>query len=253
MGRLLVTLGTDGVTDWVKLPDGQSFNLGPVSVLSFLTKLTSLNAAQRSLKEYMASGETMVPVDSERMWEILAPRKSRLATEGSFMPNLEKNTCPWPEHRKGTIMGIERELDRLEAHLKTLASKKSVSDFDTLRSLATLPSPRDYPSFYGLPVPKGHLVEASELENLADTHRSNALVAEGILKKIEATADQIDQLVREGKKFNASRARRDLYEVSSKVASIAEANVTAFWVREDLEKLASRAEELHQLFCPRRV
>lgn len=185
----------------------------------------------------------MVPVDSVRMWEILAPRRSRLATEGPFITQ---------DHREGTTMGIEQELDRLEAHLRVLDGKKrGASDFDTLRSLAILPSPGDYPRFYGLPVPEGHSVEASEVEDLAETHRSNASIADNILKKIEATADRIDQLVQAGKKFNAARARKDLYEVSSKVASITEANVVASWVREDLEKLASQAEKLNQLFVPK--
>jgi hypothetical protein len=81
-----------------------------------------------------------------------------------------------------------------------------------------------------------------------DTYAANSELADQILTASEEVVDKIDSLVEAGRKFNAAKARKDVLAVTSKVAGILRTDLTASWVREDLTKLASRAEELHTLF-----
>jgi hypothetical protein len=110
---LLVTLGTEGTTNWVRLPDGQKFNLGPVSILSFVTKLAlGGNRSARSILDgFLAGKEVLLRVDEDRMWELLAPRRTRWASD-SFMTV--------DHRRRGTDMTIDKDLGVLEAHVQKL-------------------------------------------------------------------------------------------------------------------------------------
>lgn len=180
----------------------------------------------------------MISVDEDRMWDILAPRPPRLATEGPFISRDRRD------------MNIHQQLDTLRGHLQVLAKKAgnpAPQDLALLKRLSTLPSPAKYPEFYGISSSK----KASDGIDLAETLRDNSEIAERILSAVDATATRIDQLVEAGKKFNAARARKDLYEVSSKTASIVGSEVIASWVQEDLKALEKRALELHQLFTPK--
>lgn len=87
MARLLVTIGTDGRTDWVQLPDGQKLSLGPISVLTFVTSLSSSSRdVRRVLDGVNAQEEVLLAVDDARMWDLLAPRRARWGSaDGSFM------------------------------------------------------------------------------------------------------------------------------------------------------------------------
>ena len=108
---MLVTIGSDGISNWVRLPDGQQFNLGPVSVLSFATQLSSVSAAKKALQRFLTFGEAMLSVDRGRLWDVLAPRPPRLATEGPFITQ----DC------RDTMGDIHQQLDALRDHLQVLA------------------------------------------------------------------------------------------------------------------------------------
>jgi len=87
-----------------------------------------------------------------------------------------------------------------------------------------------------------------------DTYKANSELAVGILDKMEAVNDKVDQIVASGKRgFQAEAAKADIHEVTSKVASIvSEIDLaTTPWVAGDLKKLASRATYLHGLFFPK--
>jgi hypothetical protein len=104
-------------------------------------------------------------------------------------------------------------------------------------------------TYYNLGEPK---VETAKLAY--DTYKVNSDLADSILTTVENTADKIERLVAAGKKFNADRAKIDLHEVSSKIAGITrEVDLTLPWVRSDLQKLASRADYLHNLFANAKV
>jgi len=77
--RSLVTFGTDGFVDYVQVGD-QRYMLGPVSILKLITGLVPTRTARAALKEFVASQQVKVPVDLDRMWEMLPFRRARFSS-----------------------------------------------------------------------------------------------------------------------------------------------------------------------------
>lgn len=264
MASLLVTVGTDGLKDWVQTPDGQRFSLGPVSVLSFVAKLVpSTKHAQKALNQFLKSGETLIPVDDDRMWSLLAPQRSRWAA-GPFMPPAQGDPSP-RKHKMSTIREDLSAVRKVVGHLNALASQDR-QDERALQQLVKLadkiksPNQSKNQTYYNLgtpkvfqvgdAAPKPHTVNASGLT--FDAYEQNMRVARSILDKAKQTVATIDRLATQGRRFNAARARADVASVTSKVASIcSQTELTESWVREDLVKLAARNDKLHALFHPR--
>ena len=276
--HLLVTLGTEGTTNWVRLSDGQKFNLGPISVLSFVTKLAlGGNRSARSILDgFLAGKEVLLRVDEDRMWELLAPRRTRWASD-SFIGSQVTTQPDCSIRRDMTVdqhkpltgniaMTIDKDLGILEAHVGKLhkaasagvSAQKLAEGVSLLVKLAkSVGNQSDNSAYYGL---KSDLFEAGgpepkvETTKLAyDTHRANSTMATQILDQMDSVNSRIDELVTAGKKFNATRAKADAYLVTSKIAGIVnEVDLTVPWVAEDLKKLAAQAEHLHGLFFPKK-
>ncbi len=78
--RTLVTYGTDGFRDFVVLPDGQSYNLGSVSVLNLVVALARTGSeAKRSLDRFLANQEATLAVDLGQLFTLLEPKRARWA------------------------------------------------------------------------------------------------------------------------------------------------------------------------------
>lgn len=77
--RQLVTIGTDGLSDWVQPPDGVKYMLGPISMLKFVTELGTGGSygARKTLDEFIKNGTSMLMVDPDLMWELLKPHRAR--------------------------------------------------------------------------------------------------------------------------------------------------------------------------------
>lgn len=280
MAQLLITVGTDGVTDWIRTPDGQRHNLGPVSVLNFVKKLSrSARSAKQALDAFLREGSAMLKVNENQMWGLLAPRRARWATDGSF---IDQDQRTGPRRKKRTMATLKDDLIALEKHLVALDKaatagtppEKMAEGHEILVRLAQKiksPNQSNNATYYGLGAPKVHEVkdpaptptppetkaatEPASVEGLAyDTYAENTALASDIITKAEATNAKIDQLTDAGKQFNASRAKADVYAVTSKVAGILrDVDLTVPWVQTDLQRLAARANELHGLFAPAKV
>jgi hypothetical protein len=95
----MVTIGTDGAVDYVQVPDGQRFCLGPVSVLRLITgSANSPRSARIALQEFVESGKTMLSVDLDRMWELLPFRRARYSSTNPLM--LDWDHSPAETHMK---------------------------------------------------------------------------------------------------------------------------------------------------------
>lgn len=77
MRKAIVTIATDGLRDFVVLPDGERLLLGPVSVLKFVTSLSPLTHARKVLNGFNTAGSAMLTVDLEEMAELLKPVVAR--------------------------------------------------------------------------------------------------------------------------------------------------------------------------------
>lgn len=86
---VLVTIGTDGVVDFIQIPDGSKFNLGPISVLKLITGLVPVRTAKAALKEFLENKQVMLSVDLDKMWALLPFQRARYS---SFHSSLMKDS-----------------------------------------------------------------------------------------------------------------------------------------------------------------
>lgn len=117
--RTLVTYGTDGFRDFVTLPDGQSLNLGSVSVLNLVVALARTGSeAKRSLDAFLANGEATLAVNLEQLFGLLEPKKARWARiENALISDRSKS------HMNLDILSlVSTRLASVEAHLQGLGS-----------------------------------------------------------------------------------------------------------------------------------
>jgi len=259
MARLLVTVGTDGATDWVRMPDGQKFNLGPVSVLRFVAGLTTRSVAKQALDTFLAGKEAMVAVDEERMWVLLAPHRARWSADVSSSMPLEKAET---STRKDNMTTFAEDLTAIERHIQALneaASRKASNLTSGVEHLVKMagkiksPNQSDNSTYYNLGAPKVYEVGDKVAGLSFDTYTANTALANQILASTEKSIEKIDKLAAAGRKFNAARARSDVREVTTKVAGILKTDLTASWVQADLTKLAARADQIHGLFANAKV
>jgi 5-methylcytosine-specific restriction endonuclease McrA len=118
MATVMVTVGTDGNTDWVKLPNGEKLTLGAVSVARFLGALTR-QPLRKSLDSFLLYGETTASVDLDQMFDLLKPIRVRLA-DGSFIPSLGQTSTRNPMNE---LLAIEASISQAEKILGVLARK----------------------------------------------------------------------------------------------------------------------------------
>jgi len=262
MARTLVTVGTDGFTDWVQLTNGSKLSLGPVSVLSFVTKLCpDGRKVKQALEGFLRNQTAMVQVDEDQMWSMLTPRRARWATD-SFMAQDQRTT---PTSRRGkTMSNIDKDLAVIEKHCLALTKaakagtspEKMTEGFGILAKLASKIQGKEANYFgFGESESETPSVEPSVPSELTyDVYAANNQLAEQIIGQAEETAGKIDQLVEAGRPFNADRAKADIHAVTSKVAGILKAtDLTPPWVAADLKRLAARSQQLHDLFAPAKV
>jgi len=272
-----ITLGQDGSAQWVQLASGERFNMGSVSVLNFVRKLVgSAAAAKLTLDQFNKHGKAVVSVDVERMWELFPYRRSRWASDGSFMSG-DHRTGPYLTKGE-TMPTILDDLKVLEGHianLNKLAVEGKQASSETLEAILKLakeiksPNQSNNSTYYGYgtdlyevgdtapkpytvgdAAPKPYTVGSTSIEGLSyDTFQANSKIASIVLSQAETTVGAIDRLASAGKRFNSVRAKSDVLAVISKTAGILkDVDLTQPWVRADLDKLASRMGEIHGLF-----
>lgn len=263
MARLLVTVGTDGRTDWVRLPDGQKLSLGPVSVLNFLTSLAvTARGAKQALAGFLSGEEVLVAVDEGRMWDLLTPRRARWGSDdGSFMSSQgepsRKNTMPLLK----TLHELNQHVEAMSKFAGRVSPAKMAEGVAILKRLASQvqteepeakaaeeQEPKDAEQ------DKGDKAEDKTAGLTIDTVLANRAVTQDILTKAETTVAKIDRLAAAGRRFNAAKAKADVHAVTSKVAEILQhTSMTETWVADDLQKLAKQADHLHGLFASAKV
>jgi len=181
--KQVVTVGEDGLTAWVRTADGAKYNLGTVSILQLVAKLCSDTRQIRSILADVASGkEAMLTVESGKLWELLVPKR-RVWSRDSFMPSA----------RGRASMSSLDELAKLDQHIEALnkAASKGVSSAKMQEGLKILANLVQKVSF-GSP--------------------------ESVLDQAEIALATIQQLEAKGRQLQASKARKDIHSVTSRVA-----------------------------------
>ncbi len=255
----LVTIGTDGVSDWVQTPDGQKLMLGPISVLKFVTELGvgGSYGARKTLDEFLKDGTSMLTVDADRMAELLKPHRARWTSVRPVLPTSSgpATNSPMPSpnrtpfHRQGTDMAIDtsisdkatkeaisNQIDRIEASIANLqtnakeASPGSITDDMKKRDIAALKEQIAFlrrPSVYGNQSDNGSyyglpekLPDGSSARSMEAAVQENTVIASRILGALKATDEKVDQLVLAGKKFDVARAKGDLHKVAKNIQTV---------------------------------
>ena len=320
MRRAIVTIGTDGLRDFVTLPGGQRMMLGTVSILRFVTELTPLKFARRVLDAFNKGGSAVVTVDLDAMGELLKPHVSRWGTTGAFtsslIPHADRTSMrEGPAmadaktllERLGKIEGVVTLLDKhasgqliapkLHQELRSLVgglhfydpgdqSKNdswyidSAPKVDTADGNVKLPANATHShalsvkpeeaststtSVYA-PEPSTkpvHAKTASEGAPVAapaaaqpslESLKGNTTLADSILNTVEETNTKVEALVTAGRKFNAAKAKEDLYAIASRVTEIVNnVDLAQPWVAKDLTALDQQAKYIHGLFAPAKV
>jgi hypothetical protein len=110
--RTIVTFGTDGFTDYVKVPEGSTYNLGSLSVLNFVASLAeSKGEAKRALDTFLTSREATLAVDRDAMVRLLAPRRALWAREGEDFMDAQRLA-----NVAVTLNQLDERVRYLEAH-----------------------------------------------------------------------------------------------------------------------------------------
>jgi hypothetical protein len=81
MRKILVTLETDGLRDYVRFPNGHRKILGTISVLKFVTKVAPKREVRGALDAFNAFGSCVITADIDIMEELMAPTRTRWAAK----------------------------------------------------------------------------------------------------------------------------------------------------------------------------
>jgi hypothetical protein len=211
---------------------------------------------RRSLDQFLMSGETMVSVDLDQMWDLLKPVRARFGTEVPFMASLGREESSHMHDFKAFEASLVQAEKALTLLTQKVAAGQGVASakqaFVIAANKIKSPNQSKNETYYNLGEPKVEVAptaKAAGMKLAYDVLEENSTIAGEILATLEETNSKVDTLVASGKKFNATAAKTDLHQVSTKVAGILrDADLTQSWVRDDLDKLSARANQLHGLF-----
>jgi hypothetical protein len=80
-----VTISTDGLRDYVTLPNGLKVMVGQVGMAKLVAECSRGGRdARRALDEYLKTGEAVLALDLDRLSELTAPPKNRWVTAYSY-------------------------------------------------------------------------------------------------------------------------------------------------------------------------
>ena len=265
MAHKLITVATDGYTNFVTLPDGTRLNLGPVSVLSFINKL-ALGDKRTMLDEFLKEGSTVCIVSLGDMQKLLAPVRKRWSATFPLIHLQEYRTVNSSSPtRSATVMTdksmqdaialevqeIERQIALIEMKAKEAGSGPSSNSMKTdilhlkelVKNLGKAPTGQSTNRAFYAGQDQAQDQDQEALE-------ANAKVADSILDMVEQTHVAIERLAAAGRKFNASMANEDLHAIASDTqALLAAADLSQPSVGNDLTALAERSAQMHGLFA----
>ncbi len=271
----IVTVGTDGFRDYVRTPDGVERNLGAVSVLTLVVEAAAdVYEARDIVKTFLSKGEAMFAASTAVLNKLLQPKRAIWAQRKPFYsePTQGKRyamDAPTSEAVSQAVEAINRQIAILQKQIQEnggLTAQIKKDDIDRLRDLiSNLKNPegaikgKDQSSnatYYKLasngqyvPVELPAAPVASEAS--VGTLETNSLLVEATLAKIAKVGSKITALVGEGRKFNATKAREDLYYVAATMNHLLNtADLAQPFVTEEVTKLANQAGKIHDLFFP---
>lgn len=146
--RALITVGTDGFVDYVQVPDGQKYMLGPVSVLKLITRLAPSRVARKALREFTEDQQAMLTVDLDKMWELLPFRRARYSSTNPLMGKADRrpDSSEFSQMKTASYDTFTANMDLAEDIVEKVAQtdetierlKQAGKQFDSVRAKADL-------------------------------------------------------------------------------------------------------------------
>lgn len=288
-----VIISTDGLRDFVQLPEGVKLILGPISMAKLVaTCVTNRAMARRALDEFLKHGEAMIAIDLDKFETLVQPKRARWSSTDPSIPR-ERRIPSIPEgmHMSQVKMASAEQIVALDSRIAlieqqvSLVNKLAAAKLPTATAVTSLREMVGGLHFYNpgdqskndawniTAPPKVEEVDGKPLSLPAEVTNPkmatdavvvegagvealnvNATIAEGILSTLSETNDRIDTLVTAGRKFNAAKAKEDLHKIGTSVQTIlTDMDLAMPYVKADLEKLATEAASIHGLFVPAKV
>lgn len=248
MAKKLVTLVTEGATNYIVLPNGQKRNLGTISPLKLICVFyTNKREARQLLDRLLAESSVMMRVDTDSLDTLFeAKRRETYPYRRSQWASLEGTISPLMETK---ICGGSAMLDSVEQIVRKIEAR--TSHFNSRVASGDEVTGADVEGFKGLveelkaEVPKGQ----SKNDYFSKDKKKEASVEAQLdvaIDRISATRKVIDRLEADGRKFNASRARADLLDAADKVRNLLARETIS---DEDAQVVVDRVNKLHGLFA----
>jgi hypothetical protein len=248
MALKLLTLTTDGATNHIVLPDGHRLNLGSLAPAHLVAKICpDRRAARKALDQFLKDGSAMFRGDVDIMFDLTRPKKTRMANNSLVARQDRTEGVIAMVSDTGAIAALITEIeeqvrileDKISEASKGSRSQETMSvDVERLESLVK--------DLQGAPLGqstnnKYYSKQASE--NL------QANVKEGAFSKVAYVLSTIDRLVEAGIKFDADKARYDLYHASEGVRQVlASSDLAHSETGEELHTAVKCVDRIHNLF-----
>lgn len=270
-----VTFQTDGLRDYVCLPDGIRYILGTVSVLRIVSSLVAgQRMKRRALDEFNESGQATVKLDIEQMFEMLGPRPLKKSAHGSSLIQPQKQAHPTSKegtHMSHPVKILDTRIAHLENTIRELDARTASGGrvpaalvrnlHQAAISLTDFGDQSKNDAFYGLGEPVVDTMEdpgawtppaeVTHPQGKTASHRTASVLrmAEQTLKQIAETSDQIDTLAEQGEPVDTVKAQSDLHEMTSEIHDmLSEEDMDAKEAEQQLAKVARRVQQMHRLF-----
>jgi len=230
----LITIATDGHTDWVQTADGLRRNLGALSVARLVGLIAPDTRTVRAvLDKFLADGSVMMHADVERLEAILSRR-----TASVLIRPEDRRTRLTEATEEGTQMVVADILSKRIAVIERIVANLNVN---------TAPGrPVHREIVHDMYRRASSLLEAEESPGPESVERT-ATLAEEALSRISSARTEIDRLVSAGRQFNVVRARSDLHGLALRIGSVLK-EVDRPGSAAEMVELHRRATHIHGLF-----
>lgn len=143
----MVTIGTDGVVDYVQMPNGERLMLGSVSVLTLISNLVSPpRVARQAVDSFLQSNETLVRVDLDKMMDLLPFKWARFSSINPLMGKGDHTALETDMLKQASFDSFTSNVETAENIVSKVAATNSTIDrlvkagknFDSARAKSDL-------------------------------------------------------------------------------------------------------------------
>lgn len=197
----ICTIGTDGKTDFLQIPDGTRLNLNTISVLDLVAAAVPRKHWAIALDTFNERGSVAVEVDLDRAEALMQSAFAwRRVAADPLIDEAVAGTA-----MLATVTALETHVENMVQRLGTKTAAMNRGRELLKRLVASLDADKIY----------------SEIAESPVLASADAATVDSAHADISNTLTKIASLQEKGKRFNADAARLDLYHIASDLAEAA--------------------------------